>query len=304
MYKICNKEEADKYLTKNDYPDIYYLPQYGALYENDNKVWESAIFKTNDKLILYVYLKNNDHLESIYGYSGYYISENNTSDDIKLFIEWFRKECKERGYKTEKIRFNPYLCNNTVLLEPYYDIKSTKNTHAINVMDPNIYITKLDGKSRNMVKKGFKENLSFTFNKLTKEDVDSQSNFRQLYNASMKNKQAGQFYYFDDKYFEGLVGLDCVYLAIIQNSKKDILSMSLFIIYNDLVHYHLSCRGPVSANYAQNYLFYTMVDWAHTNNKKLIHLGGGLVRNDSLCRFKKKIGNIEYMYNFSDYNIS
>ncbi len=294
--KILSLDEAKD--ENIDWPDLYFTPKYGMIVSDDTHIWECAI--SND--VFYVYLKKPIDLDGIiyydlvspYGYAGYYVMPGTSTNNIELFANWFENECHLRNYITEFVRFSPYLC--TVEQFPNYGPMRMRSTYSIQIESYDQYFMTLSRNHRNMTKKGIKCGLQMTFTPVTVSDLSSGSTFRTLYANTMDRNSANEFYYFDDTYFTKLVELGNVYLATVYDKQNSIQTMSLFFVYKDMMHYHLSCRISKPVNCAQNFMFDQVVRWCLDNGIKLLHLGGGLKENDTLAKFKRKISNTDHDY--------
>jgi serine/alanine adding enzyme len=290
MYKM---EFYDKNTIQNvdiNYPDIYFTPEYGIACEySDNAIWELCKYKD----LIYVYLKRPVEYEGItyydlitpYGYSGYYYENEETYLE---FIPIFREKGKKRKYITEVLRQNPYLNINITR----YDIMTSKTIYGIEIDNfDNYFKNILNGNKRNMFRKASKNNLKFEF--ISIENSILQDKFVKLYNLNMNKLNASKYYYFNDGYFKSLENIKNNYLILIKNKDNDIIGSSIIFIYNDIIHYHLSCNDK-SINCITDFLLITTLKIIGIN--KLFILGGGLKDGDNLSKFKKKLSNKEFQY--------
>lgn len=284
--------------------DIYYLPEYMNLsikdnneallfiYSHDKNFWIYPFFLTS---INKAYLVNTKliykDIETAYGYSGPLSNSSNINFIEKaqsIFSEW----CHDKNVVAEFIRFHPLLKNtnfykkNTIIL---YDRK----TISINLEKFNNEKNKFDAKTRNIIKKFYKEN---NYIKIvdSKKDYDL---FKDLYLSNMKKKDATNFYYFDEKYFDRLFYFILEHGCIINAyCKNNYLIGGAFILFsNQYAHYHLasSLKGKLYSG-TSNAIIEKAIYISLDKNKKLLHLGGGVHsdNNDSLFKFKESMGNI------------
>lgn len=275
-----------------NYPDIYFTPEYGKACEySDNAEWELCQYKD----LIYVYLKRPIEYEgkiyydliTPYGYSGYYYENKKTFDD---FIPIFRKNAKERNYITEVVRQNPYLNINI----NSYDIITSKTIYSININDSeniNNYLKLTNKSNRRMINKAYKNNLKFKI--LEYNNNKNLKDFKKIYNLTMKNLNSKKYFYFNKDYYENINNcfIACVYF-------NNILYASCIIFkFKNLLHYHI---GGSLLEYKQlgcnNFLHYNVIDYGIKNNYILYILGGGVLENDNLSKFKKKLSNKEYNY--------
>ena len=274
-----------------NYPDIYFTPEYGKACEySDNAIWELCQYKD----LIYVYLKKPYIFENItyydllspYGYSGYYFESKETFDE---FIILFRIEAKIKNYLTEVIKQNPYLNIN---ISNYYNIISSKNIFSVEIDNFDYYYKKiLNVKKRNIINKAIKLNFIHEIIELKEKYLEQY--FLELYISTMNKLNASDYYYFNKKYYEEIEKLKNSYLINIFNNEKKIIGSSIIFIFNDFIHYHLSCNDN-SDNCITDYLLNSVIKNLGINKK--IILGGGLKDNDSLYNFKKKISTNNYNY--------
>lgn len=272
------------------YPDIYFTPQYGKLCElSDNAIWELCQYKD----LIYVYLKKDYFINDIqhfklitpYGYSGYYYNDKNTYLEFLLL---FKDKARELNYIEEVVRQNPYL---KIEIDNYKIIK-TKIVYGINISDNNFdyyYKNILNCSTRNMYTKAIKLNLSFTIKEFSVEDIVL---FRRMYNKTMDAVNSDPYYYFNDDYFNLLVKFNNIKICFVKNADNKIIGQTLIFLYNNYVHYHLSCNDK-SYNCITDFILINLVK---NYSKNIIILGGGLEKDDNLCKFKKKFSNISFEY--------
>ena len=279
-------------VTNNiNYPDIYFTPEYGKACEySDNATWELCQYKD----LIYVYLKrqyifeNTTYYDLItpYGYSGYYYENQETYDE---FIPLFREKAKERNYLTEVVRQNPYL---KVDISKYYEIITSKKIFSVEINDFNFYCNKiLRSSARNKLKKSIKNNYFHKIIDLKPSFINKY--FIKLYNITMDKVNASKYYYFNQKYYEQIEHIKNSKLINIYNDKKELIGCSILFLYDNFIHYHLSCNDN-SSNYITDYLLNSVIK--HIGVNKIFILGGGLKDNDSLHKFKKKISTNGYVY--------
>lgn len=278
-----NINEAKKLII--DYPDIYFKPEYGEACEfSDNSKWELCQYKD----LIYVYLKrpyifeNETYYDLItpYGYSGFYYQN---QENYEEFLPIFREEAKKRNYLTEVVRQNPYININI----NNYNLICEKELFSVETNNfEDYYKNKLDGKKRNMYKKGEKLSLIFKITDITNKNFKE---FLNLYNFTMDKLNADKYYYFNKEYYEKIKNMNYIKIAYVKENEK-IIGVSLIFFYNNFIHYHLSANNN-SCNCITDFLLINLVK-DYCINKKLI-LGCG---NEFLSRFKKKLSTHSYNY--------
>ena len=289
------------FFNKNNIPDIinihdiYFSVNYGKACEYSDKAeWECCIYKD----LIYVYLKrhykfqNNIYYDLItpYGYSGYYYKNKTTYDS---FILLFRNEAKKRNYITEVVRQNPYV---NIELDKY-DIITKRTIFGINLQKYKNFDEYLNDTSKDN-KRGYniatKNELFFEFDNLTKNTLIK---FLEIYNVTMNNLNATDYYYFNNDYYNSLINLKNN--ICIANVKKNniIIASCLIFKYNNFLHYHIGGSLLEYRNLRpNNFLHCNVIKYGIDNNYQLYILGGGLKDDDTLYNFKKKIGNINFNY--------
>jgi lipid II:glycine glycyltransferase (peptidoglycan interpeptide bridge formation enzyme) len=149
---------------------------------------------------------------------------------------------------------------------------------------------------RNMIRKAQKSGLRCA-------EVDPKGEmeaFKGLYLETMRRAHAARYYFFSDRYFEALVHLlgDRLRLFVVRHGDL-IVAASLFLVYGETVHYHLSAGlesyrslGPT------NLLLHWVALWCLAEGHRYLHLGGGRTSSpdDSLLRFKASISKVRRGY--------
>jgi RimJ/RimL family protein N-acetyltransferase len=289
------------------FPDVYFTYEYGRACEySDNAIWECCIYKD----LIYVYLKREYIIENKnenentnvnkkktyyelitpYGYSGYYYKNYAT---FLEFIPIFRKEVKNKNYIIEILRQNPYIYNvihNKLVCN--YDILKEKYIYSIEIDNYQNYYNSLKRNIKNKFRKAIKLGLLFEYKQLKEGDLNETSIFRKLYTKTMNKVNSTGYYYFNNKYFKELEKLNAI-LVYIKNKENEIIGSSILILYNEYIHYHLSCNNN-STSCITDFLLLSIVK-KFSVNKKFI-LGGGIVNNDSLSKFKEKLSTHKYKY--------
>lgn len=285
---FLNKNNISKYNIV--FPDIYFSYQYGEACEfSDNANWECCLYKD----LMYVYLKKEVEYNGIiyyelitpYGYSGY---NYNNKETYKDFINLFRNEAKKKNYISEILRQNPYL--NITITD--YDIMKQKKIYSIENDNYDNYFLSLKRNARNKMRRALKNGLTFHYKKMEKGNLNNSSIFRKLYNNTMEKVKSTKYYYFNDKYFNKLEDLDS-YIIYIKNKDETIIGSSIIFKYNSFIHYHLSCNDN-SFSCITDFLLLNIVKEFGLNNK--IILGGGLIQDDNLSKFKEKFATRSYNY--------
>lgn len=132
--------------------------------------------------------------------------------------------------------------------------------------------------------------------------VSSLDRFLALYEQTMEDHRAEDFYKFPPSYFSRLASLGH-HLGIAFAWLDDQLAgASIFLSGRDYAHYHLAAGNELGMKYkAATLLIVEGAKWARARGCKLLHLGGGLGPGDSLEDFKSSFGGESYHYAYLTY---
>lgn len=284
-------------LLPTDQQDVYFTPEYYALYEQngDGKAY-CFVYEESGDIVLYPFLLNSINqlgyelddeyydIQGAYGYNGI-VTSSKDAGFIARFHECFDQFCQEHHIAAEFSRFHPLL-NNQELASPkmqmFYSRKTVKLDMSFSVDD--IWKNQFSSKNRNVIRKAEKDGVTI---------VESQDYefFRQMYDQTMRNVNAEEFYFFPAEYYEKFKETFCdnLILCFAMYDGKPI-SGSMFMFSKDYAHYHLSGRDK---NYykiaANNAVLWYGIQKAKGRGCKWFHFGGGTTGedNDMLLHFKQ-----------------
>ena len=284
-------------LLPTNQQDVYYSPEYYALYEQngDGKAC-CFVYEEEGGIVLYPFLLNSINqlgyeldgdyydIQGAYGYNGIVASSKDASF-ITRFHECFDQFCQEHHIAAEFSRFHPLL-NNQVLSSPmmqtFYSRKTVKLD--LTMSEEDIWKNQFSSKNRNVIRKAEKDSVAI---------VESQNYefFRQMYDQTMRNVNAEDFYFFPAEYYERFKETfgDNLILCFAMYEGKPI-SGSMFMFSKDYAHYHLSGRNK---NYykiaANNAVLWYGIQKAKERGCKWFHFGGGTTGadDDMLLHFKQ-----------------
>ena len=193
--------------------DVYFTPEYYKIFEdNGDGIAHCFVYKNGADIALYPFLLNkiNDlgyvldksyyDIQGAYGYNGV-ISSTNDQAFVKNFYIAFYKYCKANSIIAEFTRFNPILKNESFSSE-YLNVSF--NRHIIYLDLSNSYDEIYSGYSS-----AIKSNLRKAKNNDLRISVFYKSfpykqEFIKMYIETMDNAGAEEFYYFSNKFFNGL----------------------------------------------------------------------------------------------------
>ena len=288
--------------------DSYYDWEYVHLYEVPDRTTPMLfVYRDNDKTLLIPFLKHRitsilgclltdpiNDIETPYGYGG----PLSTTNDVKFiqnahsaFLGWAR----DSKITAEFVRFHPILCTER-FASVDMAVERIKSTYSITIDREVVALDHFRGTARNRIRGALK-------NGLYSHEIpieDGMQSFQKLYLNSMQRLHAEKFYTFSSEYFERLAKMPQDKLRMLAVSDADgILSMAIFLKSSKGMHYHLGANSERKVHSGSfNLLFCQAVDVALQEELGFIHLGGGLLSDDSdsLSRFKRTISNTSHNY--------
>jgi hypothetical protein len=128
---------------------------------------------------------------------------------------------------------------------------------------------------------------------------DGYGAFRDLYAATMQRREAAEFYYFSDEYFEQLpAALGGRLHLVVVESGEALAAAGLFVETGGIVQYHLggTDQAFLHARPSKLMIHFASV-WAMRRGNRLLHLGGGVGgAEDSLFLFKAGFSRQRHPY--------
>lgn len=303
MYKVLYYPNTEwKDLIKKYNLDIYFTPQYCKIWGDfeEGKV-QAFLYESSLGKILYTYLirkidytKSNINYFDIstpYGYGGPVLLEYK-ENEIPLLVKEFRAEfntyAHKKGIISEFIRFHPVYKNYNCLINSDIECKFVRNTIEINLKnEPENILKSMKPTTRSQVRQAIRNELNVQF--YSKPVLENIRVFYEMYLETMNRLEASNYYKFSLKYFINAFNLlrENAEIAFVFYDDK-VISSSIFLLSNKLVHYHLSGSLNEYKFYRpNNIMLYKAALRYKSMGKKYFHLGGGYSGNDSLFKFKK-----------------
>ncbi len=277
--------------------DVYFTPEYYALYEQDGDGKACCFaYEEDGKIVLYPFLLNSIgklgyeldgeyfDIQGAYGYNGI-VASSKDKEFIARFYDCFDQYCEEHHIVAEFSRFHPLLNNQTLVsskMKTFYSRKTVKLD--LTLSEDDIWKTQFSSKNRNVIRKAEKEGVTI----VESHDYDF---FREMYDQTMRNVNAEGFYFFPPKYYDTFKETfgDNLTLNFAMYKGKPIAG-SMFMFSKDYAHYHLSGRDK---NYykiaANNAVLWYGIKNAKERGCKWFHFGGGTTGTDDdlLLHFKQ-----------------
>ena len=278
--------------------DVYFTPEYYSLYQNygDGET-QCFVFEKEGNIALYPFLKNPItplgyeldkeyyDIQGAYGYNGLIASTRN-AEFIAEFWKEFDAWCRDNDIVAEFMRFHPLL-NNQHLASPKMKTFFSRHTVGLDLslsLDE-IWMQQFSSKNRNMIRKAEKESVTII-------ESDDYETFRKLYDGTMTNLNAENYYFFPQSYYDeykaSFKDNSVLYFAMLDDK---VIAGSMFMFSDDYAHYHLSARDREYSRYAaNNFILWYGIQKAKERGCKWFHFGGGTTGddNDSLLKFKKE----------------
>ena len=303
-YKLLDCNSTDEWksyleLLPPNQQDIYFTPEFYRLYEliGDGKAC-CFVFMLGDDLALYPFLKNNINslgfdldkkyfdIQGVYGYNGV-VSSSLDENFVNPFHIAFHEFCIEENIIAEFSRFHPLLENHLFSIN-HLEVELNRMTVYLDLsLDENqIWLNSFSSKNRNMIRKSMKADISIREAKC-QDDYDE---FIHIYHETMSNLNAGEYYYFEESYYDN-------YFKLINNHQKlflaeyqgNVIAGAMFMYYHPYVHYHLAGRKKDFTGLpASNLLLDFAIKEAKQIDYHYFFLGGGNngLPDNSLFKFK------------------
>lgn len=300
IIQVGEKERWNSIVKSFHNWDIYYLNEYACSFQLHGDGGPVLVYhQMNEGKLCYVMMQEDiSHFSPLsayiepgqfydwttpYGYGGPLMEGKITPEWMGQFIKELNQWCKSHKVVSQFFRFHPLLQNQKVF-EDDCEVVYMKKTVYIDTKDKDIIFKNMTPNNRNMVRKAQKNNIDIVMDK--GERIEE---FRKIYDATMQNNKAEEYYYFQPEYFnyinqnmkENIIYFYAVYQGIA-------ISAAIFFYNGKYMHYHLSGTLPEYRKLASsNLLLSEAANWAAEQGIKEMHLGGGVGIEDSLLAFKK-----------------
>ena len=280
--------------------DVYYLQEYAASFQLHGDGTPFLIdYEYDDSHFCYVVMMSDIadspkfgglieqgkyyDLETPYGYGGPLCDCPISERAQKNFLKDIGEYALEHGIVSQFVRFHPLLLNHKVA-PLVFETKYLHDTIYIDTTSTDLIMENMDSKNRNMVRKAAKNGVT-----IERRNIAEYQDFLPIYRETMVKDDADEYYFFDEDFFQAQLALsDYAYIFYAVKNEKPIAASIMY--YNDrYMHYHLAGTYTEFRQFApSNLLLYQAACWASEQGIKQFHLGGGIVQEDNLFRFKKQ----------------
>ncbi|MBR0147921.1 MAG: peptidoglycan bridge formation glycyltransferase FemA/FemB family protein [Lachnospiraceae bacterium] len=221
--------------------------------------------------------------ETPYGYGGPLCDAPITEKSQRKFMEEMQEYAVQKGIVSQFVRFHPLLLNHEAA-PLVFEERYLHDTIYMDTSSPDLIMTNMDSKNRNMVRKAVKNGVT-----IVRKNITEYQDFIPIYVETMEKDQADDYYFFDEAYFKAQGSLSenaCIFYAMMED--KPIAAAIVY--YNDkFAHYHLAGTHTEYRKFApSNLLLYETACRASEKGIKKFHLGGGITQDDNLFGFKKQ----------------
>lgn len=291
----------------NEFGDVYYKYEYFNLYERYYNVEPASVFWEDETIKIFWASLVRDiskieqfsnfkfyDLTTPYGYGGPLVvtkteNKEKVNGSLKNFFYDYKTYALSKNYVCEFIRFHPIFKNwkffngifNVEYLNDVVIIDLTKNLEEI----------------WGGIRKGHRYNINKSMREgcevevisnPSKRDIDD---FIKIYYHTMDKNKSPKKYYFSTEFINDHFSLLKSILIEVKHNNR-VIGASMFIFWDKIIHYYLSGTYYESKSlYPSDLTLWESIKWAKENNFKLLHLGGGRGKNDSLFEFKKGFSN-------------
>lgn len=227
---------------------------------------------------------------SVYGYSGPLI---NNGEAAGQALHLIFDDMKDSGVVALFGRMHPLLNQSRAVLSD--DAEHIGNIVVIDTEIQNKTLETYRTNHRRDIRKATKLGVSTVFDK----SCDNLEEFRRIYYETMRDLGAREYYFFDEKYLNGLALADEFRASLIFARYKQLnIGAILLLKTNNIIHYYL---GGVDRDYIKLSPLKPMLAAAHEmairEKIKYFVLGGGPGGlSDSLIRFKMGFSSIIFPF--------
>ena len=226
-----------------------------------------------------------------YGYGGPYIDK--CINKEKLLDDYqreFSNYCKDNNIIAEFVRFHP-IYKNYLDFKGIYSASFNRYTLATNLKDyDDPFTNEFSKHCRKTIRQVLKEGISFRMiENVTAADMEE---FKRIYYLNMERKEADEYYFFDDEYFNTIMEQYHDKIVIAESIfEGKVVAAGLYFITDGNIHAHLSGTDTNYLYLSPAYILkYGTLLWGKEKGYNYIHYGGGTSTSldDTLYQFKCK----------------
>jgi hypothetical protein len=279
-------------------PDIYFLQGYGqAAGVADDGTWVLVMRTLVDG--------ENDAISP--AYSGVYASPSLSPEQVQQAWSATIDCLRDRGVISVVLRQSPFLPRALDLPEtrsivsgwPTIVLEATDSDSAWN---SDSAWDGMAGTCRTRIRKALKNGYTGDVRQATEQDLLPLSDFRRLYEQTMRRIGADPLYLFGDDYYRKLldgVGSN-LFITEVRDQAGIVVSSTMLLRHEQRLHYHHTGSDVDHTRMGiNNLMLWTATKFAIDQSLREFHLGGGVALRDSLFKFKHTFGGRELLYGVS-----
>lgn len=245
---------------------------------------------------------------SAYGFGGPLMIPKQASDNsqrerqdlLASFSSHWETYCAENVIVAEFIRFHPLLENHRDLT--HCELHQIKDVVYFDLdVQQSVLLERLHPQKRRSLKKAGGNNLAFS------NSWAHYPEFKKLYQASMCDKAADDFYHFSPTFFDELETLAQRFKTNNEQNYRvrlnsvlhhgAVISSAIFLCAGDTVEYFLGANAAEARDvHSSAWLLWQSALQCREEGYKRYVLGGGLSADDELFRFKKQLSPLTAPY--------
>lgn len=285
-------------------PDVYFAPEYGqAACITEGGEW--ALLETLDgawQLPLIVRTLSDGTKDAITPhFSGIYASPSLSAAQVQEAWSATVTCLQAHDVISVLLRHSPLVPQAPHLLGQQSIVKGHP-TIVLEPVDSDSAWKSLEKRCRTKIRKALKNGYTGDVRQVERRDLVQGGDFRRLYEQTMQRVDAASLYSFGDDYymrlFEGL-GSD-LFVAEVRDQMGVVVASSLNMRHADRLHGHLAGSNVEERQMGiNNLLKWIVIQFTVDQGLRQFHIGGGVVHDDSLFKFKQSFGGREVEYGIS-----
>ncbi|MDB4877472.1 MAG: hypothetical protein JWM41_3918 [Gemmatimonadetes bacterium] len=293
----------------NEARDIYFFPEYVALYEEDGAKGTCFSYEVGEAVFLYPFLiqpiakhPGKFDITTPYGYGGP-ISNSTDASFVQAAFAAFSYEALQRGIVAELIKFHPLLGNHR-LAEFGFEghVQDISRTVYVDIEQDETHRWEkiYTHSNRKNIQKSRRAGITVRFG----HEPSAWNAYRQLYSETMQKNQAQASYYFSEEYYHAIrTTLPANHILAYAILDGRIVSVLLLLLGSEDAHCHLiGTDREVMSLGVNNLVHHQVISWCKDNDYKRLHIGGGRSPSpdDSLYRFKANFSDISVPFHVGE----
>lgn len=284
-------------------PDLHYRPEYCGLFRDQGEA-RLFIYREGTASVIYPFLLRKINLipglagqleqdlydiTSPYGYGGPLATPAAVEKVWDNFYRCFAIYCAGNDIITEFIRFHPLLGKHC-LLKNHLAVERVASVVCVDLKGSEEEIWRgYERNNRKNIKKAYREGLEV----ILEEAPAHFTEFISIYHLTLLRNRAGEFYYFNDKFYDSIhkeLKGNFLYAHTVKGGR--IISTELLLFNETYIHSFLG--GTLEQYYEvrpNNILKHEVIKWAKNRGIRYFILGGGYREGDGIFRYKRSFAS-------------